>query len=84
MEASEQVYNVSFDASLAKGEGGVSFNSETGELNVNFGNSSDFSSIAGVVGHEMLHAYQFETGQVSLAPLLVRAFSSYPTSCMKH
>jgi len=67
LEASEQIYNVAFDGSLAAGEGAVSFNAVKGEVNVSLGYSSDFTGIAGVVSQEILHAYQFETGKISIA-----------------
>jgi RHS repeat-associated protein len=66
MQASEQVYNVGFSNDMAAGEGGMSFNAETGEVNISFGRFGNFDQAAGLVGHEMLHGYQFETGKVSM------------------
>lgn len=66
MEASEQVYNVGFSSEMAAGEGGMSFNAETGAVDISFGKFSNFDQSAGLVGHEMLHGYQFETGKVSI------------------
>ena len=67
MHASTQEYNVSYSTDVAVGEGATNFNSETGAVDIKFGRFSNFDQNSGLVGHEMLHGYQFESGQVSMA-----------------
>jgi RHS repeat-associated protein len=65
LEESEQIYNVdrmSIFESISN-SGGTSYDPNTGEINVTLSASADM----GLVGHEMLHAYQYETGKISFA-----------------
>jgi hypothetical protein len=60
MEGSDQVYNVT----NASDEGaGVSYNSETGAVEIGVNESSSI----GLIGHELKHGSQFETGEISIA-----------------
>lgn len=67
LESSEQVYDVSYSGK--DGEGGVSYNASNDHINIGIGSNGfpgGFVKIAEIVGHEMLHAYQYEMGELSL------------------
>jgi hypothetical protein len=65
LETSEQIYTVDRESIFdgISNSGGVSYDSNTGEVNVTLSASADM----GLVGHELLHAYQYETGKISFA-----------------
>jgi len=59
LEKSSQVYTVNSDS----GEGGgIKYDNATGEIKVGLGTNDK-----GVVYHELGHAYQYETGKLSLS-----------------
>jgi RHS repeat-associated protein len=60
LEKSDQVYTV---FSGEGKEGGVQYDQKLGEVKIGIG--KDGSSI-GLIGHELKHAYQFETGEISI------------------
>jgi len=60
LEKSDQVYNVAYDKSLTGG--GVSYDLANDEVKVGIGTGSD----AGLIGHKLKHAYQFEKGLISI------------------
>lgn len=59
LEKSDQVYNVFSDKNST--EGGVSYDQATGEVKVGLGTNDK-----GLIYHELGHAYQYETGKISL------------------
>ena len=59
LEDSDQVYTIFSDKSSK--EGGMSYDMVSGEVKIGIGNNS-----IGIVGHELIHAYQYEEGKVSL------------------
>lgn len=61
LEKSDQVYTV---FSAGGKEGGVSYDMQSQKVKIGIG-KEDGGSVE-LVGHELKHAYQFETGQVSL------------------
>ena len=63
LESSEQIYKVSFGSDLGKDEGGTYFDGSDNSIAVTVGKGTGI----GVISHELLHAYQFESGEVSLA-----------------
>ena len=63
MEASTQVYNVGYNSGMAANEGGVSFDNSDNSVRIEVGVGSSI----GVVSQEMLHGYQFESGQISIS-----------------
>ncbi|MQP52686.1 MULTISPECIES: protein kinase [unclassified Flavobacterium] len=60
LEKSDQVYNVHFDSTV--NGGGVSYDMSTEEVMIGIGADSS----KGMIGHELKHGYQFETGQISI------------------
>jgi hypothetical protein len=66
LESSTQVYNIVTGISTSNGANGfINFDYTTGNVNVNVGSSS--SNQLATIAHELKHAYQFETGRLSLA-----------------
>ncbi|TXF87583.1 hypothetical protein FUA23_18535 [Neolewinella aurantiaca] len=63
MESSSQIYNVGFNSEMNANEGGVSFDNSDNSVRIEVGRGSD----VGVISQELLHGYQFETGQVSIS-----------------
>ena len=63
LESSDQVYNLVTNSPEVTGDqgGNITYNTDTGEVNVNVGNGYS----TGLFGHELKHAYQFETGALS-------------------
>ena len=59
LEDSDQVYTIFSDKSSK--EGGMSYNMVSGEVKIGLGDNN-----IGIVGHELIHAYQYEEGKVSL------------------
>uniref|UniRef100_UPI0037431792 RHS repeat domain-containing protein n=1 Tax=Chryseobacterium tagetis TaxID=2801334 RepID=UPI0037431792 len=59
LEKSDQVYNIFSDNSSL--EGSMSYDLSTNEIKIGLGNNN-----IGLVGHELKHAYQYESGQTSL------------------
>ena len=59
LEKSDQVYTIFSDKSSK--EEGMSYDMVSGEVKIGIGNNS-----IGIVGHELIHAYQYEEGKVSL------------------
>lgn len=64
---SSQEYNVVFDSNLGA-EGKTKFNEKTGAVDVVIKGkeTDDFLDQVATVAHEFTHAYQFETGKISL------------------
>ncbi|QJP35146.1 hypothetical protein F0365_12485 [Nonlabens sp. Ci31] len=60
LEDSKQVYRVSYDSNFSGNEGETSYDWINHDVAVKFSKSASF----GTVGHELKHAYQFETGNV--------------------
>jgi RHS repeat-associated protein len=60
LEDSKQVYKVSYDSNFSGNEGETSYDWINHDVAVKFSKSASF----GTVGHELKHAYQFETGNV--------------------
>ena len=63
MKKSDQLYKVSFDDEMTKGEGGVSFDNSDNSVVIGVGKGSGI----GVISQELLHGYQFETGKLSIS-----------------
>ena len=63
MESSEQVYNVSFSSSMAKNAGAVSFNNSDNSVSIEVGQGSGL----GIISQELLHGYQFQSGEISIS-----------------
>lgn len=59
LEKSDQVYTVFSDSSSK--EGGMSYELSTNEIKIGIGDNS-----IGLVGYELKHAYQYESGETSL------------------
>ncbi len=62
LEQSEQVYNLQYGANPEWG-GGLTYNTKTSEINVTI-----YQRLIGNVAHELKHAYQWDTGQISFGP----------------
>ncbi len=84
LRKSPQLYDVRFDKSLG-GEGRTSFEAGTGivEITINADFGADFESYMGTFAHEMTHAYQFQTGRLSLSYLSDETINSAPPSVGK-
>ncbi len=65
LEKSDQIYNVAYNTS--KDEGGTSYNSENGQIDVGVAKGSNPLQSVGLAAHELKHGYQYETGQVSFS-----------------
>ncbi len=67
LESSETIFRVRMGDNISNDAGGgnLSFNSETNEIDVNIGNSGEFSTME-KISHELLHAYQFLSGDLDL------------------
>ena len=65
LESSDQVYNLVTNSPEVTGDqgGNITYDTGTGEVNVNVG--GNYST--GLFGHELKHAYQFETGSLSFS-----------------
>jgi len=65
LEKSDQIYNVSYNAS--KGEGGTSYNNESGQIDIGVAKGSTSLQSVGLAAHELKHGYQYETKQTSFS-----------------
>ena len=62
LEDSEQVYNVFYDKTNKGNSGYVNYNFGTNAVDIGMGTTASYS----VIGHELMHGFQFETGEISL------------------
>ncbi len=63
LESSDQIYRVSFDSNFGTDEGGVSFDNSDNSVAIQVGEGTG----NGVIGQELLHGYQFQTGEISIS-----------------
>lgn len=70
LENSTDVFRIRYGSNISNssGDGNVSFNSQTMEIDVNISDGYEGFSVIQKLSHELTHAYQFTQGKLSLTP----------------